>query len=100
MKLKKERRQQNLEHYVPIIESLGAIEISVHTWRLGRWDIIIGMRNRVQFVPNPKWVMHIEKFLENPKHWIEEGEKEVEKYNERKQSAKNAQCNNRENFDS
>lgn len=90
---REDKKRDNLKVYVPVIEKLGAVKLNDH-WKLGKWFIFINRRCSVRYAYNQRWVINIEKFLENPQYWIEEGEKQYKEYCERrrikKQSAKNA----------
>lgn len=76
---REDKKQDNLRIYVPIVEKLGAVKLNDNLWRLGRWDIHISRKCSVRYYHNSKWVINIEKFLENPEYWVEKGEKQYEK---------------------
>lgn len=75
---REDKKQDNLKVYVPILEKLGAIKINDH-WRLGKWMIFIGRKCFVKYAYNQRWHLNIDKFLENPEHWITEGENQYKK---------------------
>ena len=78
MSKREERKQQNFEHYIPLIEGLGAVKRDDHTWELGKWYLYLGIKCRAVFKHNNRWAMNIEKFLEDPEYWIEEAQRQYE----------------------
>ena len=92
---REELKQQNFEHYVPLIEGLGATQKDDYHWELGRWYLQIGAKCRATFKHNNRWAMNIEKFLDNPEYWIEEAEKKYEDCCEYRRTKKQEQKNDR-----
>lgn len=84
---REDKKNNNLETYIPIVEKLGAIKMHDH-WRLGRWLIFIGKRCCVKYAHNQKWGLNIDKFLENPQYWIEESEKQYQNFCEKRRTKK------------
>lgn len=84
---REDKKNNNLETYVPIVEKMGAIKMHDH-WRLGRWLIFIGKRCCVKYAHNQKWGLNIDKFLENPQYWIEESEKQYQNFCEKRRIKK------------
>lgn len=51
-------------------------------------DIYIGRRSCVKYAYNQRWGLNIERFLDDPDYWIEEGEKQYKEFCERRRIKK------------